>query len=183
MEAAEAPAGAASPAAEDGPESAGVSAAAVRGPELAVAAFLMVMAGLVIADSLRIGTGWADDGPRAGYFPFYIGLVLLAASGYVFASTLRHWPRLTSAFVMRHELNGVWAVFWPTLAYIALMPFSGLYVASALLIGFFMRRHGHYHWLPTLLVSLGVVIAFYLVFERWFLVPLPKGPLENLLGL
>jgi putative tricarboxylic transport membrane protein len=28
---------------------------------------------LVLVDSLRVGIGWADDGPRSGYFPFYIG--------------------------------------------------------------------------------------------------------------
>jgi hypothetical protein len=32
-------------------------------------------------------------------------------------------------------------------------------------------------------VSIGTMVAFFLVFERWFLVPLPKGPIEALLGL
>ena len=53
----------------------------VRWPELGVALLLVVLAGLVIKDSLRVGTGWADDGPRAGYFPFYIGLALLLSAG------------------------------------------------------------------------------------------------------
>ena len=157
-------------------------AAAVRGPELAVALFLMGMAVLVIVDSVRVGTGWADDGPRAGYFPFYIGLLLLAASGTVFVTTLMRWKQPSPAFVTRQEFSGVWAVLWPSIVTVALMPFTGLYVASALLIGFFMRRHGGYGWTATLAVSLGVVVAFFVVFERWFLVPLPKGPLENLLG-
>ena len=158
-------------------------AAAVRGPELAVAALLMLLAGLVIADSLRVGIGWADDGPRAGYFPFYIGLILLAASGFVFVSTLVHWKRLTASFVGRREFAGVWAVLWPSVVMVALMPLLGLYVASAWLIGFFMRRHGRYGWPMTLAVSIGVVVVFFLVFERWFLVPLPKGPLEGWLGV
>ncbi|HKX95675.1 MAG TPA: tripartite tricarboxylate transporter TctB family protein, partial [Methylibium sp.] len=51
-----------------------------RGPEVAVAAFLLALACLVIADSLRVGIGWADDGPRSGYFPFYIGLMLAGSS-------------------------------------------------------------------------------------------------------
>ena len=164
------------------PEEADAPLTAVRGPELAVAAVLMLLAGGVIADSLRVGIGWADDGPRAGYFPFYIGLILLAASGFVFVSTLVHWKRLGGAFVGRREFSGVWAVLWPSVVTVGLMPFLGLYVASALLIGFFMRRHGRYGWLPTLAVSVGVVLVFFLVFERWFLVPLPKGPLEAWLG-
>jgi hypothetical protein len=32
-------------------------------------------------------------------------------------------------------------------------------------------------------VSAGAVAVFFLIFEKWFLVPLPKGPLERLLGL
>ena len=35
-----------------------------RWPELAVAGLLMALALLVITDSLRVGIGWADDGPR-----------------------------------------------------------------------------------------------------------------------
>ena len=158
-------------------------AAAVRGPEIAVAALLMAFAVLVIVDSIRVGTGWADDGPKAGYFPFYIGLLLLAASSTIFVTTLLRWRRPSPTFVTRQEFGGVWAVLWPSTVCVALMPFTGMYVASALLIAFFMRRHGNYGWAATLLVSIGVMVLFFLVFERWFLVPLPKGPLENLLNL
>jgi putative tricarboxylic transport membrane protein len=31
-------------------------------------------------------------------------------------------------------------------------------------------------------VAIGVPLAFFVVFERWFLVPLPKGPIEAALG-
>lgn len=158
-------------------------AAAVRGPELVVAGLLMIFAVGVIIDSIRVGTGWGDDGPRAGYFPFYIGLILLGASGFVFVSTLLRWKALTKTFVMRSEFAGVWAVLWPSVVYVSLMPVTGLYVASTLLIAYFMRRHGRYGWPATLAVAVGVSVIFYLVFERWFLVPLPKGPLENAVGL
>ena len=32
------------------------------------------------------------------------------------------------------------------------------------------------------IILLGVPLAVFLIFERWFLVPLPKGPIEHLLG-
>ena len=41
-----------------------------RWPELGVAALLIAVGALVVFDSVRLGTGWADDGPRSGYFPF-----------------------------------------------------------------------------------------------------------------
>ena len=166
--------------AADGPQ---VPALTQRWPELAVAGGLMLLAAIDIVDSVRVGTGWAEDGPKAGYFPFYIGLILFGASGWVFFRTLAKWKQLGGSFFTRQEFGGVWAVLWPSVVYVALMPWSGLYVASALLIGFFMRRHGRYGWLATVSVSIGVTIVFYLVFERWFLVPLPKGPLEAAMNL
>ena len=158
------------------------SAAAVRWPELAVALVLMALAGLVITDSLRVGIGWADDGPKAGYFPFYIGVLLLLSSAYVAVTTLMQWRKLTASFVGREAFSGVVAVAWPTLLYVGLIALVGIYVASVLLIAYFMRRHGKYGWPVTALVSLGVMAVFFVVFERWFLVPLPKGPIEALLG-
>ena len=153
-----------------------------RWPELGVAAFLMAFAALVITDSIRVGTGWADDGPRSGYFPFYIGLLLLAASGWIAISQLRRWHHADAAFASRAQLAQVLAVFWPMLVYVALIFPLGIYLGSALLIGYFMRRYGKYRWAITLTVSIGVPLLFFLVFERWFLVPLPKGVVERLLG-
>ena len=154
-----------------------------RWPELIVAAGLMGLALLVITDSLRVGIGWAEDGPRAGYFPFAIGLILLAASGFVFVSQLLRWRQIDSTFAQREELGLVIVVFIPMVIYIAAIFATGIYLASALLIGYFMWRYGKYRWRVTLPVSISVPLVFFVVFEKWFLVPLPKGPLENWLGL
>ncbi|WP_428424861.1 tripartite tricarboxylate transporter TctB family protein [Methylibium sp.] len=153
-----------------------------RWPELIVALLLMALAVLVIADSLRVGIGWADDGPRSGYFPFYIGLLLLVSSGTVLVGQLLRWRRADPEFAERSQLVLVISVFVPMLVYVGLIALLGIYGASALLIGYFMRRHGRYGWVATVAVSVGVPLVFFLVFERWFLVPLPKGPVEHLLG-
>jgi putative tricarboxylic transport membrane protein len=155
---------------------------ATRGPELVVAGFLLLLAVLVITDSMRVGLGWADDGPRSGYFPFYIGLLLLASSGTVFVSTLLKWRRLTGVFAEREQLVTVFAMLIPMVVYVGGVWLLGIYVASFVLIGYFMRRYGKFGWALSAAVSAGVPLAFFLVFERWFLVPLPKGPLERLLG-
>ncbi len=154
-----------------------------RGPELAVALFLMALATLVIVDSIRVGTGWSDEGPRSGYFPFYIGLALLVSSGWVALKQLLAWSRDNPGFAERTQLASVWAVLWPSAVYVAAISFLGIYVASFLLIAYFMLRHGKHAVTLTLSVAAGVPLAFFLVFERWFLVPLPKGLLEALLGL
>jgi len=161
---------------DDGP------AISERGPELVVAVLLMVFAVGVIIDSVRVGIGWAPDGPRSGYFPFYIGLLMFAASGSILIRTLLRWKQPSKAFAQHSQLSSVIAVLVPMIIYVVAISFLGIYVASIFLIGYFMRRHGKYGWIATIAVSVGVPLIFFIVFERWFLVPLAKGPLEQLLG-
>ena len=154
-----------------------------RWPELAVSGFLLIIGCMVVADSLRVGIGWAEDGPRSGYFPFYIGLILLGSSGTVFVKQLLRWKRDDEVFAQREQIRLVIAVLVPMVVYVAAIFVLGIYLSSALLIGYFMVRYGKYRWAITLPVAIGVPLLFFLVFERWFLVPLAKGPLERLMGL
>ncbi len=171
------------PGGDDGAADSGVPTWLARGPELAVSALLLAIGIAVIADSLRVGIGWADDGPRSGYFPFYIGLILVASSGTIFIGQLLRWRSDRTVFAERRQVTMVVSVLVPIVIYVGAIVMLGIYVASALLIGYFMRRHGRYSWTRVLPVALGVPLLFFVVFERWFLVPLAKGPLERLLGL
>jgi hypothetical protein len=154
-----------------------------RWPELLVAGALMIIGAMVIADAQRVGTGWDEfDGPRSGYFPFYIGCLLLGASSWTALRTLLRWKRENPAFVERAQLASVWSITWPMTLYVVAIGFIGIYVASALLIGFFMLRHGQWRRPVVALVAGGVPLSLFMVFERWFLVALPKGPIEALLG-
>ena len=153
-----------------------------RWPEVGVALFLLLISVMVITDSLRVGTGWADDGPRSGYFPFYIGLLLMLSGGTVLVTALLGWRKADPVFAQRSQLTSVLAVGVPMVVYVGLIALLGIYVASIMLIGYFMRRHGKFGWVTTVVVSVGVPLIFFLVFERWFLVPLPKGPIEGWLG-
>lgn len=157
-------------------------AVAERGPELVVAILLMVFALGVITDSIRVGIGWADDGPRAGYFPFYIGLLLLGASATTVIQTLLKWKTYDKEFAKRSELALVISVLIPMIVYVVAVSYIGIYIASALLIGYFMRKHGKFSWRYSVIVSVAVPVVVFFVFERWFLVPLAKGPIENLFG-
>ena len=154
----------------------------VRWPELGVALFLMALGGLVISDSLRVGLGWADDGPRSGYFPFYIGLALLLSSAWIALKQLLNWKRTQEVFAEREQLGLVWAIFWPMGVFVGLVAALGIYIASVVLIAYFMRRHGKHGVALTAAVSVGVPLFCFAVFEKWFLVPLPKGPIEAWLG-
>jgi hypothetical protein len=150
--------------------------------ELVTAASLMAFALLLVWDSLRLGTGWAEEGPQSGYFPFRIGLGLAACSAWLLAQQLRRWSACTERFVEAGSLRDVAAVFIPTVVYVALIPWLGIYVPSALLIAWFMRRQGRYGWGRVGGVSTGIALLAFLLFERCFVQPLPKGPLEHWLG-
>ena len=85
-------------------------------------------------------------------------------------------------FLTRHQLRQILALAVPLMAYVALIAWLGIYVASGAFIAYFMLRHGQHHRGTVAAVALGVPLAFFLMFERWFKLPLPKGPLEALLG-
>lgn len=159
----------------------GGGALRVRWPELLTALLMMGVAAVVMFDSRRVGAGWADDGPQSGYFPFYVGLAMFLASAWTAGVQLARWRRV-EVFAERAQLRSVWTILWPMALYVALVPWLGIYVSSVALIAFFMLRHGRHNVALTAAVALGVPLVFFLVFERWFLVPLPKGPIEAMLG-
>ena len=151
--------------------------------EIAVAAVFLVF-GLVVAwDSRRLGASWGSDGPEAGYFPFYIGLIIIFCSLVTLGQAVAMATAKSAPFVMRGQLKMVTLVMVPTLVYVALIEWLGIYVASTIYIALFMWWLGKYSWLKFVSVSVGVSVAFFVMFEIWFKVPLPKGPLEALLGL
>jgi hypothetical protein len=146
-----------------------------------VAAFMALLALVGIYGSLKVGIGWAAEGPRAGFFPFYVSLIVLI-SCFVNIYSAYAVPETGKVFAEWGQLRQVVSVLVPTAVYVALIPYIGIYVSSALLVGLFMRWFGHYNWLIVVAISVAVPILTFLMFEIWFLVPLPKGPLETLLG-
>ena len=153
-----------------------------KSAEIVVAALFLLLGGIVIYDSVRLGARWGDDGPQAGYFPFYIALfVCLASAVNLVVALLKKGE--DRAFVEVGQLKLVLSVLVPSIIYVALIAWLGIYVASAIFVAFFMRWLGKYPWWQVAAVSIGNSVAFFLIFEMWFKVPLPKGPLENLLGV
>jgi hypothetical protein len=154
---------------------------AQRTAEVGVAIATALFGLIVVVGSLQVGVGWGAEGPKSGFFPFYLGLFIIAAS----AVNLVHAAavRPDKSFAEWSQLRQVLAVVIPTAIYVAVIPWTGIYVSSLLLIAVFMIWLGKYRVHVAAGLSVAIVVATYLVFETWFLVPLPKGPLEELLGL
>ena len=153
-----------------------------KSAEIAVAALFFLLGAIVVYDSLRVGVKWVEDGPQSGYFPFYIGLLVCGAALVNAVAAFLKVGR-DKVFVELGALKLVLTVLVPAAIYVALIAWLGIYLASALFVAFFMRWLGKYVWWKVAAVSIGNSVVFFLVFEVWFKLPLPKGPLEALLGL
>jgi hypothetical protein len=153
-----------------------------RSVEIGVALVIALLAIIGIIGGLEAGIGWGAEGPKAGFFPFYVSLIVLISCAINLVNILREQTS-AALFASWGQLRQVLAVVIPTTVFVFLVPVLGMYVSAALLIAIFMKWLGRYPWWLVLLISIGVPIITYLMFERWFLVPLPKGPVEYWLGL
>ena len=70
----------------------------------------------------------------------------------------------------------------PAVGLVVLTQWLGLYVSSALYVAVYMRWIGRHSWGTVVACAVGIAVLSFLVFDRWFLIPMPKGPLETWLG-
>jgi hypothetical protein len=153
----------------------------VRTADILCGVSLVVIGLVVLVEGLRLGIGWSTDGPRPGFFIFYLGVALFVSAGLIVVFALRR-SSAARPFVTRAQFKSVVTVFIPAVTMVVLTHFVGLYVSGGLYLATYMRWIGRHSWALILLVAVGVPVVAFLVFEVWFLVPLPKGPLETQLG-
>jgi putative tricarboxylic transport membrane protein len=150
--------------------------------EIAVALMFAAVAVVVMLDSNRVGNGWAADGPEAGYFPFYVGVIMFISSAAILIGNLVSRTPNKRAFVERGQFVLVMKVLIPTILFVGLIWLIGIYFAAMIFIAFFMYWLGKYPIQKILPVAILIPLALFVMFEIWFLVPLPKGPVEAMLG-
>jgi putative tricarboxylic transport membrane protein len=153
-----------------------------RAVEVVVSLLLMGLALLLGYDNWRTGIGWDSTGPQAGYFPFYLSVILAAASLYGLVATVLARKEVSETFVTRAQLRRVMAVFVPTLLFCLATQLLGMYVASFLLIALFMRMVGRIALWKSLLTAFVFSAAMFVTFDIAFDVIMPKGPLEAAFG-
>jgi putative tricarboxylic transport membrane protein len=153
-----------------------------RVAEVVVSLLLIVLALVLGFDNWRTGISWDSTGPQAGYFPFYLSVILGLASLYGLAATLLAPKEATETFVTRAQLRRVMAVFVPTLLFCLATQYLGMYVASFLLIAIFMRMVGKIAMWKSLLTAFLFTAIMFVTFDIAFDVIMPKGPLEAAFG-
>ena len=158
----------------------------MRTADLVTAAMLMLLGSIVIYDAVRLGVGWGNEGPRSGFFPFWLATIMVVVSLAIFFQALI--GRSEKPFVTRERFLPVLKVLAPIAGFVLLTdppgpwPGLGLYVAGGLYLGFYMRWVGHHSWLSVMALSIAVPLIAFFIFDKWFLVPMPKGPVEAWFG-
>jgi hypothetical protein len=150
--------------------------------DLLVAVLVFALGAIVGYDSYRLGASWGSDGPQAGYFPFYIGLLICICSAVVFVQSFVRLGTDRKVFVTAGQFKQVLVILVPSAIYVFGVWLIGIYVSSLLFITLFMKFVGHYGWLRSMVVGIVVSASAFVMFEIWFKIPLPKGPVERLLG-
>jgi putative tricarboxylic transport membrane protein len=153
-----------------------------RVADVTVSLLLLVLAATLGFDNWRTGIAWDSTGPEAGYFPFYLSVILGGASLYGLVTTFLARKEASETFVTRAQLRRVMAVFVPTLLFCLATQFLGLYVASFFLIATFMRLVGRIALWKSLLTAFLFTAIMFVTFDIAFDVIMPKGPLEAAFG-
>ena len=151
----------------------------------AIATGLLGLAGVIGATEL--GHGWEESGPQAGYFPFYVGLILIGASLWnLVAAFLKHraaGSEPEEPFLDRDKARRLGIFLAALLAFVIVTLTMGIYVGSILYITWSAWRQGGYRLPLALGTGVGFAVALYVIFEVIFKIPLLKGPIEPLLGI
>ena len=164
------------------PEADSPAITSTRVVDVTVSLLLVALALTLGYDNWRTGIAWDSTGPQAGYFPFYLTIILAGASLYGVAAAFLSRQEASESFVTRAQLRRVMQVFVPTLLFCLTMQFLGLYVASFLLIAAFMRMVGRIALWKSLLTAFLFTAIMFVTFDIAFDVIMPKGPLEAAFG-
>jgi hypothetical protein len=134
-----------------------------------VVALVVVALGVAgLVGSLSLGAGSAGS-PGSGTWPMLISVVLI-----VLGLALLPAARRTSD--AERFTRPTWLVLVgiaTMVVFVALIPVIGFEIPSALLAFVWLRFLGHESWRSSIITSLGVVVAFYLIFVAALSVPIP----------
>ena len=148
-----------------------------RAVEVGTAVVMQLFALIVMLGSLQVGINWGAEGPQSGFFPFLTGMAITISSLVSLMQCSRAGP--SRIFAEWTQLRQVAAVVVPTGVYVFAIGWIGLYLPSVILIAGFMIWHGKYNAFQATAVAISVMAVTYATFEWWFLVPLPRGPIEE----
>lgn len=150
--------------------------------ETACAIVLLVLAGVVAREAIRLEIGWGDIGPKGGFFPFWLAVILALSSLSVLIQSIKRRGQTSGgAFLPREKRGLLFTVLVPIALVVPLIYTVGFYITGFLYLTLYIWWTGRKAWWVNLSISVLFPVAIYFIFEKWFLIPLPKGLLESYL--
>jgi putative tricarboxylic transport membrane protein len=143
-----------------------------------ITALVLLLFGLIVAvDSIDKGIGWAAEGPRAGFFPFVMAVLILGGCFLVIRQAIKGTSSVKGAkrFVEAGGMKPILIVIVPAVLMILLTEVIGLYLASILYLTFYIKWAGGHSWRTSLLIGIPVPLVSYIIFDKFFLIPMPMG--------
>jgi hypothetical protein len=153
----------------------------MRRAEILCAVALLILAGVVAREGLRLDIRWGDSGPKGGFFPFWLAVILAGASASILFRAVGMPKESGKPFLSADRLRSVLTAGAPMAVAVPLVGIIGLYPTACLYLLIYGRWTGRQRWFVTVAVSILFPAAIFLIFERWFLIPLPKGLLDSTL--
>ena len=153
------------------------------GLQLGAALGTLLFGAVIVLGAVEYEIGWDERGPEPGYFPFWMGLLIIVGSIGTLVETILRRGQNTGAAVTWAQAGRVVSFVWPILGFLVVTSFLGLYASMIVYLLAVMMIHGGYRFPASLAVSVGSALVFYLLFEKWLKVPLMKGPIEAWLGI
>lgn len=141
----------------------------------------------------ELGFGWEESGPQPGYFPFWVGLILIAASLWNLGAALIHHrasslrdpahAAVEEPFLAREHLDRIGRFLGLMLLFVIATLTLGIYVGGTAYITYSAWRQGKYRLPVALAIGAGFSVVQFVIFEMIFRIPLLKGPIEPLFGI
>jgi hypothetical protein len=150
-----------------------------RALEVATAVLTGSFGVAVVVSSLDNGIGWSAAGVDAGTFPFIVGLIIL--SGSIF-NLFQGWLHAREIVLRSSEIKRLAMLFVPAVVYVAVIPLTGIYIASAGYVFGALAWHKRGALVFSAVAAISAAVALYLIFELTFQISLPRGALGDAFG-
>lgn len=156
----------------------------MRKADIVCAVIILCIGILVMYDAIRLNIRWGMNGPEAGFFPFILSLLVVIGCLIVVAQAIAKKGVANSdkLFIPKGALKPLAKCVIPAALMVLLTEYIGLYIAAGLYMAVYMRWIGRNRWATVILISIIVPLSTYFLFDKFFLIPMPKGSLEDILG-
>lgn len=156
----------------------------MRKADIIFASIILFIGIIIMYDSIRLGFGWGLSGPRSGFHPFIMSLIVIIGCLIVIAQAIARKGVSSSSkpFIPKGAIKPVLYVVVPAIIMVILTEYIGLYIAAGLYLAVYMRWIGRHRWGTVILLSIIVPLSTYFLFDKLFLVPMPRGILGDIFG-